>query len=75
MQQAGSICAEVNQCMSGDRSNQCMEVFIAYLYLNLQNIPERIRARSTVRAHDGTGIQVKEHRGSATGGKLREREE
>jgi len=66
MQQAGSIGAEVNQCV---------EVFIAYLYLNLQNILERIKARSTVRARARTGIKAKEHRGSATEGKLREREE
>ena len=69
MQQAGSIGAEVNQL------NQCMEVFIAYLYLNLQNILEHIKVHSTVRACARTRIKAKEHQGLATEGKLREREE
>jgi len=69
MQQSRTIGAEVNQCMSGDRSNQRVGVFIAYLYLNSQNISERIKA------HAGTGIKAKEHRGPATEGRLGEREE
>ena len=63
--------AEVNRCTSRNRSNQCVELFIAYLYLNPQNIPERINGRSVIGACTRTGIKAVEYPSPGSEGGLR----
>ena len=72
---AGSTATKMNHCSRGNRSNQCVRLFIDYLYLHftVENIPKRI-SRLSGRA-PGPGSSRRNTEARTTEGRLGEREE